>query len=200
MLKVSNNPCPRFPVNRPLVDDLGKWWVVRVKPRAEKALARELAREGVGYYLPMFTKRTIRRDSNKPRKSVMCLFPGYLSVADWPARKETILRTGRIINVIRVMDQDKFVGELENIRKALDYAQEVEIHPRLAVGQFVVIAEGPMRGVEGVIADIRDPRKIYLNVGLFGRAVAVKVSAEYLAPLEERLLLNPTADRSSATI
>ena len=189
MLKVADNPAPRWPLDRSLTEDLGNWWVARVKPRTEKALAWELRDKGIGYYLPMFNKRAIRRDNHKPRKSVITLFPGYISLTGWPEKRGSILRTGRVLRVIRVIDQEKFVGELENIRRALEHAREVEIHPRLAVGERVTIIEGPLQGVEGVIAQMQAPHKIYLNVEMFNRAVVVNVSLELLAPVADRLAI-----------
>jgi transcription antitermination factor NusG len=185
MLRVAENPVPRFPIGRPLSQDMGSWWVARVKPRQEKALAWDLARLGVGYYLPMLTKRTRRRDNGKLRKSLVCAFPGYLSVTDYEERKAEILRTGRILNLIKVSGQEQFVRELEQIYQALSHSTELEVQPHLAVGRRVMIASGPMQGLEGIVTDLRRPRKVFLNVEIFNRAVMVMVSPEELVPLEE---------------
>jgi transcription antitermination factor NusG len=185
MLRVAENPVPRFPIGRPLSQDMGSWWVARVKPRQDKALAWDLARLGVGYYLPMLTKRTRRRDNGKLRKSLVCAFPGYLSVTDYEERKAEILRTGRILNLIKVSGQEQFVRELEQIYQALSHSTELEVQPHLAVGRRVMIASGPMQGIEGIVTDLRRPRKVFLNVEIFNRAVMVMVSPEELVPLEE---------------
>lgn len=198
MLRVADNPYPRFPVGRPLEEDIGRWWVARVKPRNEKILAKEIARLGIGYYLPMFTKRTIRKDNGKPRKSLLCLFPGYISITDYDTKKDAIFRTGRIINVIRIIDQEKFVRELENIRLALEHTDEIETHPYLVPGERVIIVDGPMKGIEGVIADVRQPDKIFLNIEFFQRSVSVKVSPEQIMPVEDRLLINNTNSAKTA--
>ena len=185
MLRLSDNPAPRWPADRPLAEDLGHWWVARVKPRNEKALARELAGLGVGYYLPMLIQRTIRRDNRKPRKSILCAFPGYLSLAGFQERKADILRTGRIINVIRVDDQEKFVRELGQVQKALEHSAGVGWQERLAVGRRVMIAAGPMQGVEGVITHFSRPQKVFLNVEIFNRAVSVMVSPDQIVLVED---------------
>lgn len=187
MLRLADNPKPRWPADRTLTEDSGNWWVARVKPRHEKALARDLSRLKVGYYLPMMTKRTIRRDNGKPRKSVICLFPGYISLTGYQEKRNEIHRTGRIFKVIQVIDQDRFVEELESVRKALDYAKEVQLHPRLAVGQLVMIVSGPLQGIQGVVADRGRSRKVYLNVEMFNKAVTVTVLPDQLCPLEDEL-------------
>ena len=185
MLKLSDNPAPRWPAERPLAEDLGLWWVARVKPRNEKALARELAGLGVGYYLPMLIQRTIRRDNRKPRKSVLCAFPGYLSLAGYRERKTEILRTGRIINVLRVDDQEQFVRELDQVRQALEHSREAGLQDKLAIGRRVMITAGPMQGVLGVITRLSRPQKVFLNVEIFNRAVSVTVAPEQLVLMED---------------
>jgi transcription antitermination factor NusG len=150
--------------------------VARVKPRHEKALAHDLARIGVGYYLPMMGKRTIRRDNNKPRKSVVCLFPGYISLAGYEEHKPAILRTGRVIRVIPVINQEQFVAELDQVKRALDSAAQVGPHSGLMRGQRVMIVAGPLQGLEGIVADTGRTNVIYLNVEMFSRAVSIKVS------------------------
>lgn len=185
MLKLSDNPVPRWPADRPLADDLGRWWVARVKPRNEKALAWELADLGVGYYLPLLVQRTIRRDNRKPRKSILCAFPGYLSLAGYQERKTEILRTGRIINVIRVDDQERFVRELDQVQKVFARSSAVGVQEGLAVGRRAVIVSGPMEGVEGVITRLSRPQKVFLNVEIFNRAVSVTVSPDQISLLED---------------
>lgn len=184
MLRVSQNPVPRFPEGRPLEDDLGNWWVLRTRPRNEKALAGELTRLKVGYYLPLVTKRTVRRDNGKPRKSVVCLFPGYLSVVGYPEIKQDILRSGRVLGLIQVKDQARFVAELGNVERVLQAASEVELMPGLAVGRQVLIASGPLGGVVGVVTDCTRPGRVHLNVEMFNQTVTVSVQPEELVMID----------------
>jgi transcription antitermination factor NusG len=190
MLRVADNPQPRWPRDRSLADDLGRWRVLVVKPRNEKALAWDLARMGVSYFLPLITKRTIRRDTGKPRKSVISLFPGYLSTAGWEDRRTEILRTGRVLRAIAVVDQSRFVEQMENVRQALELSRNVGVHPGLAVGQKMMIVSGPFQGLSGVVTRIDQPDRIYLNVDMFNRAVSVALSSmDELAPLDDRISL-----------
>jgi len=184
MIRISENPPSRYPENRALGDDCGTWWVARVKPRNEKALAWDLYRMGLSYYLPLVTKRSVRRDNGKPRKSIICLFPGYLCIAGSPEIKPCVFRTGRVFKMIEVIDQTRFITEMESVRKACEHAIEVTLHPRLAAGQRVIIAHGPMQGVEGVITELDGPDKVYLNVDMFQRAVKVSMLPEQVRPVD----------------
>ena len=77
MRRMSDNPPSRYP-ERPIADAEQPWFVAHVKPRMEKAVADDCVRKAIEYYLPMVTKVTRRKDNNKPRKSVLPLFPGYI--------------------------------------------------------------------------------------------------------------------------
>lgn len=185
MLKMGDNPPPRWPQDRPLEEDKGKWWVVRTKPRNEKALAWELLRMGASYYLPLITKRSVRADNGKPRKSVVCLFPGYISIASLPAYKNEIYRTGRVYKALEVIDQEKFVRELYNVQLAVSSCLEVQQQPSLSAGQRVIITAGSMQGIEGVVAGRKDNSEIvHLNVEMFSQSISVKVPREWLEDIE----------------
>ena len=186
MLRANENPAQRWPGNRPLEEGVGLWWIIRTKSRNEKALAWDLKRLGVGYYLPQITKRTIRSDNGKPRKSIVCLFPGYISVVDYPSVKKDVLRTGRVLCPLMIEDQEKFIYEISRTQRAIQYYSELEYHNRLAEGQAVVINEGPLEGVLGVVTEIGEgSRKVYLNVEMFGSSVSVSVPAENLMPVKQ---------------
>ena len=185
MLRADENPIQRWPENRPLEEDMGHWWVIRTKPRNEKSLAWDLKRVGVGYYLPQITKRTVRSDNGKPRKSIVCLFPGYISIVGYENHKNDILRTGRVLCPIMIEDQERFIYEISRIQKAIEYSSELELHTRLAEGQAVVINEGPLEGVLGVVTEIGDGRnKVYLNVEMFGSSISVSIPASSLMPVK----------------
>src|SRR3989339_1412221 len=113
MLRIFDNPAPRFPPDRPLAEDIGSWQVAYTRSRQEKALAHELARQGVSYYLPLFEKRTRRRDNKKTRKSLVALFGGYLAFSGDEEVRQRVLRTNRALRVLAVGDQEQFVQEME---------------------------------------------------------------------------------------
>ena len=99
MKRVNENPPARFPV-KPLDEYSLPWWVAKVKPRQEKALAFDFIAKNIEYYLPLLTKVTRRKDNNKPRKSIIPLFPGYISFCADKNDLRTAFSTGRVVNTI----------------------------------------------------------------------------------------------------
>ncbi len=165
----------RFPHDRPLEEDAGYWKIAYLKPRNEKALARECENWGIGYYLPLYLKRVRRRDNNKPRKSILPLFTGYFPFVDRDDAKRKIVESGRIVNFVDVLDQDLFVQDLNQIWQAVQSGQELEPVQPIEVGQRVRIKEGPLQGVKGIVDQAKNAKHITLRVEMFN--LYVKVNA-----------------------
>jgi transcription antitermination factor NusG len=135
--------------------------------------------------LPLLQKRVLRPDNGKARKSIVCVFPGYLPFTGYREQKEKVFAAGHVIKVLKVVDQDGFISELEAVRKALDFQEEIGISPGLAVGQTVMIIVGPLAGLRGVVSVLAGPGKLFLNVEMFNRSIFMNISPEQVAPLCE---------------
>jgi transcriptional antiterminator RfaH len=184
MKRVSENPPPRFPARR-IGEAQGPWWIAKVKPRQEKALAFDLITRGVEYYLPMYTKVVRRRDNNKPRKSVLPLFPGYLSFCAYAGAERLIFATNRIVNLVEVRHQKRFVNELEQIYFTLDLGMPLEPFARLeelSPGMMVEVRAGPLRGIRGTVKRMQGSHRLILSVDGLGRA-ALAVDASVVKPM-----------------
>ena len=185
MRKASDNPPARFPL-RPIGEAEFPWFVAHVKPRQEKALADDCLRFSFEYYLPLFTRVTRRKDNNKPRKSVLPLFPGYVSVAGAKETARTLYATGRIAHIIEIKHQSKFIGELSQIFNLLEGGMALE--PCLVPyrsGDEVVIRNGPFRGIRGVIVSVRNQNRLLLSVEGLGLAMTT-VDSSAVAPVDDK--------------
>ncbi len=166
-------PPSRFP-DRPIEQAQGKWWIVKVKSRQEKQLAFDFARAGIEYYLPLY-KKVYTRPGETTRKRIFTLplFPGYIAFAqDTP---EGIYRTGRVAQLIEVRNQNRFIKELSSIYSALEGGMAVSpVEESFDLLEDVEVVSGPLRGVKGSIAEIRNSRFLILEVDGLGKAL-VKV-------------------------
>ncbi len=183
MIPLSQNPPARYP-QRPISESEFPWWVAKVKPRQEKALAHDLIKKEIEYYLPMCTKVTRRKDNNKPRKSIVCLFPGYVSFCASKGAERSIYSTNRIVNLIEVRNQSHFKNELEQIYHAFDLGISVEpvIDENLSAGKLVEVVSGPMRSLQGTIVKVHSGHKLILSVNVLGKA-AVSIDASLVKPV-----------------
>lgn len=186
MRKVSDNPPERFPL-RPIDQAELPWFVAHVKPRQEKTLADDCLRYSIEYYLPMFTKVTRRKDNNKPRKSILPLFPGYISLAGTKETHHILYATGRIANIIEIKQQKKFIAELSQIYCLIEKGMPLEpFHFLYSKGTEVCIQAGPLRGIRGVITNFKSQNRIILSVEGLGQAV-MTVDASMVKPVYDEV-------------
>ena len=74
MLKEDENPPIIWPEEKSISDFTGIWWVTHTKSRNEKALAQDLIRKDINYFLPMSWK--VRRRRGRKIRTLLPLFGG----------------------------------------------------------------------------------------------------------------------------
>lgn len=173
MDKLEHNPPSRFP-DRPIEQAATRWWIAKVKPRQEKALAFDFIGTGIEYYLPLY-KRVYTRPGQLTRKRVFLLplFPGYIAFSqDTP---HDIFKTGRVVSILEIRNQQRFIIELSQIYQTLELGfSMIPLEGGIQLGSEVEIAAGPLLGVRGNVTEIRQERLLVLSVEGMGRAL-VKV-------------------------
>jgi transcription antitermination factor NusG len=182
MKRINENPPARYP-DRPLAESPQPWWVAKVKPRQEKALAFDFINKEIEYYLPLLTKVTRRKDNNKPRKSILPLFGGYISFSAEKTRLRDVLATNRAVNIIEIRHQKRFISELSQIYSAL--AHGVALEPcteSYPPGTRVQVLSGPLAGIKGIISKIHNQNKLILSVEGLGQAI-ITVEGSNVKPL-----------------
>jgi hypothetical protein len=172
----------RFP-DRPLDQATERWWVAKVKPRQEKQLAADFFKDGIEYYLPLYIKNTPRPGTTHRRLFQVPLFAGYISFAQ--NQPHNIYRSGRVVNLIEIRHQQRFIRELNQIYFALQGNAPLEpVTDTFQEGTRVRIIHGPFTGVEGLVS--RDPAstKLMLSVECLGSA-ALTIERSWIIPVEE---------------
>lgn len=178
MLKLSENPPIIWPPNKGLRQFEGLWWVAHTKSRNEKALAWQMQKRGISYFLPLAEK--VYKKSRRVLRSMLPLFSGYVFFCgDENDRLET-LKTNRIANLIRVPDQRVFVSELEPIEKALTSGFTLEPHNYIMQGQRCRVIAGPLMGTEGIVAETKNGTRLILQVNILGEATCLEIDSDML--------------------
>lgn len=166
-----------FPAD--LFDQTGKdlpWFVVHVRSRQEKILARYLERCGVSFYLPQIEKVTRRR--GRKLKSYAPLFPGYVFLRGGAEARALAWRSNVVANVIDVADQSLLYDELCQLRKLQLSGASVLPHLALIPGAPVRVMEGVFAGYTGVIVKEKDAERLIITISQLHRAVAVDLARD----------------------
>lgn len=157
------------------------WFAVQVRSQREKTTAAFLHSEGYHCLLPLGKSR--RRWSDRSRILDVPLFAGYLFCRFDPNYRLPILKAPGVIQIVGIgkrpvsVDADELAA-LQHLGKSGLAAQPF---PFQRVGQRVRIEYGPLKGVTGVIVNIKSQCKLVLSVTLLQRSVAVEVEREWLA-------------------
>jgi len=74
-------------------------------------------------------------------------------------------------------------AEIERIRWLLASASVVEPWPFLKAGQSVRVEDGPLAGLEGILAEVRSTARVVVSLDLLQRSVAVQLNRDQIRPL-----------------
>ena len=165
---MEQTPPSRFP-DIPIDQSSCRWWVAKVKPRQEKQLAFDFLKSGIEYYLPIYKKVSVRPGTNKKRTFDIPLFPGYICFAQ--ETPKDIFITGRVVNIIEVKNQKRFIRELSAVYQTIERGCEIEpLAEPVALDTKVEVISGMLKGIQGVVASIKNRVMLILEVSGLGHA------------------------------
>lgn len=165
----------------------GPWFVIWAESRAEKKVEKRVTALGLSTWLPV--KKERRRWSDRWREVEFPLFPGYLFARAANANWHQVLRTPGVLTVIRDGERpallaDSFVASLRDAIEREGVAPEaVTESVDYTAGDEVIVQEGALQGVRGIVREQRSGRKLVLWVAEIGRGVAFTIGSALVAPV-----------------
>jgi transcriptional antiterminator RfaH len=183
MLKLSENPPIIWPAELSVKDFQGTWWVAHTKSRNEKALAWQMQKRNISYFLPLTEK--VYRKSRRVFRSMLPLFSGYVFFCgDEPDRLE-VLKTNRVAGLLEVKDQQHLISELLPIEKALTSGINLAPYAYIKAGQRCKVIAGPLIGTEGLAVSEQSKTRLVLQVDILGKATCLEIDASLLETIQE---------------
>jgi len=153
------------------------WYAVSTRSRHEKRVADQLRERKLEPFLPLYQAE--RRWSDRTRKVLLPLFPGYLFVRiSWSERLRVLSLSG-VVRFVGFGGQPAPVGEseIEALQNALRNQISIEPHPYLKVGCRVRVKSGPLQGAEGILRRKKSATRLVLSLDLIMRSVSVEISS-----------------------
>jgi len=150
--------------------------IMRVKNRREKIMARVFEVFDVPYYLPTYKK--VKRYAKGTATHDIPLFSGYVFYHQSPDHYIDILSYNQhFSNIIAVSscEKDKFLWQLSEIHKTLQSSDVVQPYSHLIPGSEVRIKNGPLKGIMGVVAEVKKKYLFVINVDILGQCVTVEI-------------------------
>lgn len=154
----------------------GTWVVIWSESRAEKKVSNRLHSMGLSVWLPIVTER--HRWSDRWKEVECPLFPGYLFARATSVDWHRILRTPGVLTVITENGKPAVLSDavITALRDAVERPgvepESVDESFDYAIDDEVIVLEGPLFGVRGVVRDLRGRRRLVIWVAEIGRGVA----------------------------
>ena len=154
------------------------WYVAHTRPRCEKKLLQFCQRESLDARLPCYQSAHRYRGKtvvfNKP------LFPGYVFLQLPKEKRNLILQSDHVANLLDVADQERFVRQFDEVMRALETDLEIRLAPSIGEGVRVKVKNGPLRGIEGWVEKRYGMTTVLIRLDFISQAAAVKLEANDL--------------------
>jgi transcription antitermination factor NusG len=153
------------------------WFAIQVRPGLEFNVASALKNKGYEDFVP-----TYRSDEGGHAPVERPLFSGYIFCRFDPAVRAPIVTTPGVVRVLGYGSHPASLSdsEMQAVRAVSSLNLLVKPHSYLAPGRPVRIHEGPLRGMEGHIAQTGDGQCPVVSVSLLQRSIAVEMQPAWL--------------------
>lgn len=150
------------------------WYALFVCSNQEKRIAQGLDQRGVEHFLPCY--RSVRQWKDRRVKIEVPLFPGYVFVRLRLIDRLKVLAIPHVVALVGTGHSPSVISEeeIEWIRRGIEHGK-AEPYPSLHVGERVVIADGVMSGLRGVLLRRQNNTRVVVSVDSIGRSFVVDI-------------------------
>ncbi|MGH7256467.1 MAG: transcription termination/antitermination NusG family protein, partial [Nitrospirales bacterium] len=130
--------------SRPSRDTVPRWYALRTRARAEKAVRDRLASKGVENLLPTVCRLSRWKDRKKQIEAP--LFSGYCFVRLLWADRMAALTTPGVVQIVGNGNGPEAIpeDEIEAVKRLLEGPLRYDQHPYLQEGMPVEVIKGPL--------------------------------------------------------
>ncbi len=160
------------------------WFAVRVRSNYERTSGVHLEERGYEKFMPSY--KIERRWSDRKKKIEQFLFPGYVFCRLNPEDRLPVLSAPGVVGLVGcgriptpIPDQ-----EIERIRRMVQSGLLVTPWPYLELGQRVLIEQGPLAGVEGILEEVKGKCRLVVSINLLHRSVSAEVDRNWVRPVK----------------
>jgi transcription antitermination factor NusG len=163
--------------------EVPRWFACYTRARAEKRVERMLLERSIDAYLPTMTLKRVWADRQKV--VAFPLFPSYVFGRFELRDLHRVLTIPGVATVVRIGGQPAPVpdADIENIRRLVAGLTKTDQRPELRPfqeGERVVVSDGPFRGIEGVVTQLRGRAHVLVGLRTIGYSLSVQIQERLL--------------------
>ncbi len=164
-------------------DNAYPWYALCIRQRFREQCEDYLKAYAYDFFSPVKTE--VRQWSDRRKTAQVPLFPGYLFCRFECKESMPIWRAPGVIDIInsggRFLEVD--AEQIDNVKRCLEASASVDVVPELVRGRKVQVIAGPMAGVFGVLAFVKQQQRVALEITMMNRSVLVEIHASQLVLL-----------------
>jgi transcription antitermination factor NusG len=170
-------------LEQPAGNDGHPWFALRVRSNFERVVATHLRSRGFEQFAPTFRRES--KWSDRKKQVDQFLFPGYVFCRVNPDDRLPVLSIPGAVGLVGFGKGPSPIAEteIESIRTMVGAGLMVGPWPFIAPGQTVLIEQGPLRGVEGILQEAKRGFRLVVSVPLLQRSVSAEVEREWIRPV-----------------
>ena len=164
-----------------------KWIAVYTKSRHEKVVIQELENKNIEAYCPIFKER--RQWSDRKRWVEFPLFRSYVFAKIELKNSLYVLQAMGVHHIIKFQGNISIIPNeiIQNIKSMIDGGFTVEQAEYFVKGDEVIVVDGPLKGMDGIVVKIKNENKLVLKVAAIQQAIAVQIHPGYLKPKKKHV-------------
>jgi len=158
------------------------WYALHVRCNQEWAVQKGLSCREISHFLPCY--ESVRQWKDRRVKLQLPLFPGYLFVRISTRDRLTVVTVPNVVSLVGTGNSPAPIPEeqIEWIQRGVAHGNALP-HEWLEVGQRVMIMQGAMTGLEGILVSRRNSSRVVVALGAIAQAFAVEVDVQQLRAL-----------------
>ena len=156
------------------------WIAVYTKSRHEQVVVNELNKININSYCPMFKER--RQWSDRKKWVNFPLFRSYVFANIELKDSIYILKTIGVNSIVKFQDKISIIPDqvIENIKNIIEGGFKVEKADYFIKGDEVIVTSGPLKGLDGIVLDLKGDSKIIMKIEAIKQALSVEISSGQL--------------------
>ena len=156
------------------------WIAVYTKSRHEQIVVNELNKKNIESYCPMFKER--RQWSDRKKWVHFPLFRSYVFANIEINENIYVLQTIGVNKIVKFQEKISIIPDqvIDNIKNIIEGGYNVEQTDYFIKGDEVRVVSGPLKGLDGVVLDLRGANKIIIKIESIQQAFSVEISSSLI--------------------
>ena len=153
---------------------------VYTKSRHEQIVVNELSKKDIESFCPMFKER--RQWSDRKKWVHFPLFRSYVFARIHLKENIFVLQTIGVNKIVKFQNKISIIPDqvINDIKNIVDGGYKIQQVDYFIKGDEVSVISGPLKGVNGIIQDLKGDSRLIMKVEAIRQAFSIEISSEQL--------------------